>query len=175
MTAHNSRKASNSRNESSTVWTPPKAGMIAKTVKPATAWREANSSRDNRNITASTAEGRPIKRIPEIVKTSNKSTSISRVANSTLCRPTAQYGRQQHIMDANGTIWMPTSHEFSRKFAKKSSERRKIREERCKKLLLSPIAIGILEYYRKCPPLLIRHLIANCEVRRTPLRLRLCF
>ncbi len=61
MTAHNSRTASNSRNESNTVWTPPKAGMIAKTVKPATSWREANSSRDNRNITASTAEGRPIK------------------------------------------------------------------------------------------------------------------
>jgi hypothetical protein len=39
--------------------TPSKAGMRAKTVKPATAWREANSSRDNRNITASTAEGRP--------------------------------------------------------------------------------------------------------------------
>ncbi len=41
-----------------TVWTPPKAGMLAKTVKLATAWREANSSRDNWNITASTAEGR---------------------------------------------------------------------------------------------------------------------
>jgi hypothetical protein len=41
-----------------TVWTPPKAGMLAKTVKLATARREANSSRDNRNITASTAEGR---------------------------------------------------------------------------------------------------------------------
>jgi hypothetical protein len=42
MTAHNSRNASNSRNESNnktanTVWTPPKAGMLAKTVKPATA------------------------------------------------------------------------------------------------------------------------------------------
>ncbi len=41
------------------VWTPSKAGMLAKTVKPATEWREANSSRDNRNITAPTAEGRP--------------------------------------------------------------------------------------------------------------------
>jgi hypothetical protein len=30
--------------------------MLAKTVKPATAWREANSSRDNKNITVSTAE-----------------------------------------------------------------------------------------------------------------------
>ncbi len=39
-----------------------------KKVKPATAWREANSSRDNRNITASTAEGRPATtRMPEIV------------------------------------------------------------------------------------------------------------
>ena len=46
MTAHNSRNASNSRNESNnrtanTVWTPSKVGMLAKTVKPATAWREA--------------------------------------------------------------------------------------------------------------------------------------
>ncbi len=65
MTAHNSRNPSNSRNESNnrtanTVRAPPKAGMLAKTVKPATAWREANSSRDNMNITESTAKGRPI-------------------------------------------------------------------------------------------------------------------
>jgi hypothetical protein len=64
MTTHNSIKASNSKNESNnrsanTVWTPPKAGMLAKTVKTATACREANSSRDNRNITASPAEGDP--------------------------------------------------------------------------------------------------------------------
>jgi hypothetical protein len=40
--------------------------MLAKTVKPATAWREANCSRDNRNITASTLEGRPAAaRMPE--------------------------------------------------------------------------------------------------------------
>jgi hypothetical protein len=82
---------------------PSKAGMLAKTVKSATAWREANRSRDNRNITASTAEGRPATaRRPEIVETIN-STSISRNANS--------------------TIWTPTTHEISRKFAKKSSER----------------------------------------------------
>jgi hypothetical protein len=53
--------------------------------------------------------------------------------NSTMWTPTAQYGRQQHNMDANSTIWTPTTHEISRKFAKKSSERRKIREERRKK------------------------------------------
>jgi hypothetical protein len=58
MIGHNSRNASNSMNESNnrtanTVWTPPKT----KTVKLATAWREANSSRDNRSITASTAKG----------------------------------------------------------------------------------------------------------------------
>jgi hypothetical protein len=47
--------------------------MPAKTVKPATAWRVANSSRDNRNITASTAERRPvITRMPEIVETSQQ-------------------------------------------------------------------------------------------------------
>jgi hypothetical protein len=33
--------------------------MLAKNVKPATAWREASSSRDNRNISASTAEETP--------------------------------------------------------------------------------------------------------------------
>ena len=61
---------------------PSKAGMLAKTVKLATAWREI------RNITASTAEGRPATAsIPEIVE--------------------------------HSTIRMPTTHEFSRKFAKK--------------------------------------------------------
>ncbi len=53
MTAHNSRKARNSTNESNnrtanTVWAPAKAGMPAQT-KPATAEREANSNRNNRN------------------------------------------------------------------------------------------------------------------------------
>ncbi len=51
----------------------------------------------------------------------------------------AQYGRQQHSMDAKSTLWMPTAqyeHQlmgFLRKFAKKSSERQKTREERRKK------------------------------------------
>jgi hypothetical protein len=78
MTAHNSRNASNSRNESNnrtgnTVWMPPKAEMLARTVKPTTAWMEANSSKDNGNITVSTAEGRPItKRMPEIEETSQQ-------------------------------------------------------------------------------------------------------
>jgi hypothetical protein len=78
------------------------------------AWMEANSSRDNRNITESTAKGRPTTaRMSEIVETIKNSTSISR--------------------DANSTIWTPTTHEISWKFAKKSSERRKICEERRKK------------------------------------------
>jgi hypothetical protein len=78
MTAQNSRYASNSRNESNirtanTVWTPSKAGMLEKTVKPATAWRGNNSSRDNRNITAITADGRPATtRMSEIVETSQQ-------------------------------------------------------------------------------------------------------
>ncbi len=111
MAAHNSRSASNSRNESNNrtanaVWTLSKAGMLAKTLKPATARREANCSRDKRNITASTAEGRPAKaRMPER-RLTNNSTSVSK--------------------DANSTIWTPTTHEFSRKFNKKLSERRKI-------------------------------------------------
>jgi hypothetical protein len=78
MTIHNSRNPSNYRNKSNnrtatTVWTPPKAGILAKTVKPTTTWREAKRSRDNRNITASTAEGRPLTtRMPEIVETSQQ-------------------------------------------------------------------------------------------------------
>jgi hypothetical protein len=74
MTAHNSRNESNNRT-ANIVWTPSEAGMFAKTVTPATAWREANSSRDNRNITASTAEGRPTTQghnRPKIVKTSQQ-------------------------------------------------------------------------------------------------------
>jgi hypothetical protein len=73
--------------------------MLAKTVKPAAAWREANSSKDNRNITMSTVEGIPsTARMPEMVQTIQQQyESISR--------------------DANSTIWTPTTHEFSRKFA----------------------------------------------------------
>jgi hypothetical protein len=55
------------------IWTPSKAGMLAKKVKPASAWSEANSSRDNRNITASAAEWRPATtRVPEIVEASQQ-------------------------------------------------------------------------------------------------------
>ncbi len=96
MTAHNSRNGSNSRNESNnkttnTVWMPSKAGMLAKTLKQATAWREANSSRDNRNITASAAGGRPTTtRIPEFVETSQQQYKH-------------QQGRQQHNMDDNNS------------------------------------------------------------------------
>jgi hypothetical protein len=55
MTVHNSRKARNSRNDSNnrtanTVWTPVKARMLAKVVKPAAACREANYSRDTVKI-----------------------------------------------------------------------------------------------------------------------------
>jgi hypothetical protein len=49
MTAHNSRNTSNGRNESNNrtiniVWTPPKAGMLEKTVNPSAAWREAKAA-----------------------------------------------------------------------------------------------------------------------------------
>jgi hypothetical protein len=94
MTAHKSRNASNSRNESNnttanTLWTPAKAGMLAKVVKPA--FREANcsrdsikirddsSSRDNRNIMnvissrTSTAEERlATARISEVAENSQQ-------------------------------------------------------------------------------------------------------
>jgi hypothetical protein len=72
MTAHNSRNESNNMT-ANILRRPSKAVMLAKTVKPATAWRETNSSRDNRNITASTAEGRPATtRMPEIVETTQQ-------------------------------------------------------------------------------------------------------
>ncbi len=83
----------------------------------ATAWREANSSRDNRNITA---EVRPATtRMPEIVD--YPTTVLAQQgrqqhnmdANSTIWTPTAQFGRQQHNMDANN----------SRVFAKKNGEK----------------------------------------------------
>jgi hypothetical protein len=90
MIAHNSRNESNNRT-ANTVWMPSKAGMLAKTLKQATAWREANSSRDNRNITASTAGGRPTTtRIPEFVETSQQ-------------QYRHQQGRQQHNMDDNNS------------------------------------------------------------------------
>ncbi len=93
-----------------------KSRMLSKTVKLSTAWREANSSTDNRNITASTAEGRPARaRMQEIQlsRLTNNSTSISR--------------------DANSTIWTPTTADFSRKFTKKLSERQKFVKEDVKK------------------------------------------
>jgi hypothetical protein len=66
MDAHNSRNKSNIRTANT-------AGMLAKTMKPTTAWSEANSSRGNRNITASTSEGRPATtRMPYIVETSQQ-------------------------------------------------------------------------------------------------------
>ncbi len=93
MTVHNSRNESNNRT-ANTVWMPPNAGMLAKTVKPATAWKEANSSRDNRNITASTSEGRPI--TTRIVETNQQQLASAGT-------PTAQYGSQQHNMDASNS------------------------------------------------------------------------
>jgi hypothetical protein len=55
------------------VWMQATAMMLAKTMKPAAEWREANSCKDNRNITVSTAEGIPsTARMPEIVQTSQQ-------------------------------------------------------------------------------------------------------
>jgi hypothetical protein len=50
MTAYNSRNPSNSRNENknrtaNAVWMLSKAGILAKTVKPATAWRRPQQLR----------------------------------------------------------------------------------------------------------------------------------
>jgi hypothetical protein len=59
MTAHNSRKASNSRNESNnkTAQHATKSRDACKNSEASYIMEEANSSRDNRNITVSTAEG----------------------------------------------------------------------------------------------------------------------
>ena len=66
-----------------------KQGCLQKTLKPTTVWREANSSRDNSNITASKAEGRPATtRMPETVETCQQHYLY-------------QQGHQQHNVDAN--------------------------------------------------------------------------
>jgi hypothetical protein len=73
MTAHNSRKASNSRNESNnkTASTPPKAGMLAKTVKPAISWRRPTAAETIGTSQCQQQKGRPVTtRMPEIVETS---------------------------------------------------------------------------------------------------------
>ncbi len=90
MTAHNSRNESNNRT-GNTVWTPSTAGMLAKT-EAGNRIEEANSSRyDNRNITVSTAEGRPAAtRMPEIVEIKTSQQQYWH-----------QQGHQQHNMDAN--------------------------------------------------------------------------
>jgi len=68
-----------------------KQGCLQKTLKPTTVWREANSSRDNSNITASKAEGRPATtRMPETVETCQQ-------------HYLHQQGHQQHNMDANNS------------------------------------------------------------------------
>jgi hypothetical protein len=78
MTAYNSRNPSNSRNESNnrtanTVWTLSKAGILAKTVKPGTAWRRPQQLRQWEHHSVNSRR-----------ETRNNSTSISRDANSTI-------------------------------------------------------------------------------------------
>jgi hypothetical protein len=123
MTTHNSRNAINIRNDNNNrtankLWTPPKAVMLAKTVKLATAWRVGQQQQDNRNIKASTAEETH----------NNKDVRNSRLANNST----------SIIRDAHSKIWMPKTHVFSLKFVKKSSEWQKIHEEKSKKRVKIP-------------------------------------
>jgi hypothetical protein len=93
-----------------------KSRDASKIVKPATAWSEANSSGDNRNTTASTAEGRPTTtRMPEIVETSQRQYSVASVG-----MPTAQYGRQQlMIFHGNSQKNCQNGEKFDKKDVKK--------------------------------------------------------
>jgi hypothetical protein len=78
MTPHNSRNASNRSNESNirtanTVWTPSKAGILAKKVKPATAWRRPTVAETIGTSQRQQQKGDPaITRLPEIVETSQQ-------------------------------------------------------------------------------------------------------
>jgi hypothetical protein len=99
-----------------------------------TAWREANNSRDNRNITESTAEGRPATaRKPEIVEITNNSTSISRDANSTIWTSTT------HLRFHGNS---PKSRQIGEKFVKKDEKRSKNSQFFC------PIYLSNSDRYR---------------------------
>jgi hypothetical protein len=77
MTTHNSRSPINRRNDNTNrtankVWTPPRAVMLAKTMKLAMAWREANSSKMI-GTSQRQQQKRPITtRMSEIVETSQQ-------------------------------------------------------------------------------------------------------
>jgi hypothetical protein len=77
MIAHNSRNASNSRNESNnrtanTVWTPPKAVMLAKTVKLAMHGGRPTAAETIGTSQHQQQKGPITKRMPEIVETSQQ-------------------------------------------------------------------------------------------------------
>jgi hypothetical protein len=72
MTAYNSRNAATAGMDRQHIWTHPKAEMLVNS-EASNSMERGQQSKDNRNITASTAEGRPITtRMPEIVETSQQ-------------------------------------------------------------------------------------------------------
>jgi hypothetical protein len=79
-----------------------KRKILAKTVKPATAWREAKAA-ETIGITASTAEGRPVKTVLASAGT-----------------PTAQYERQKLINFRENS---PKSRKNGEKFVKNDVKR----------------------------------------------------
>jgi hypothetical protein len=89
MTAYSSRKANNSRNKrnystANTVWTPAKAGMLAKVAKPVIACREANCSRDTVKIRDDSSSSRD-----------NTARTYSRKVSNSTVEKTATFSRDR--------------------------------------------------------------------------------
>jgi hypothetical protein len=103
-----SRKVSNSR-EDSNIQLGHQQQQELKT------WTFATSARENRNITdVNSRRGRH-----------------ATVGMTEIVEKRCQQQYNDHISrNANSTVWTPTAHEFSQKFARKLSERRKIHAER---------------------------------------------
>jgi hypothetical protein len=60
MTAQNNRKQASNNRTANTVWTPSKAGMLSKTVKPATAWRRLTAAETKRTSQRQQQKGDPL-------------------------------------------------------------------------------------------------------------------
>ncbi len=79
-TTHNNRNACNNRT-AITIWTPANAGMLAKVVRPATAFREANYSRDTVKI-RDVSISRDKRNIMDVISSRTARTDSRKVSNS---------------------------------------------------------------------------------------------
>jgi hypothetical protein len=79
----------------------------------ATAWTKAADVKQATELMPATSNSKDDRKTALNSRNANNSTSISRDANR---------------VEMPETVWKPTTYKFSRKFAKNSSERRKIHE-----------------------------------------------